>query len=104
MSWQLILNKQVILEGDYKSLSVLFDCLSGLHFARNPRASWLDKMTAGESYQHYLSIKAKELGVQWQGTLVLCSPRRRIERAHIFDQHSNLVIHKSVSDNTGNVG
>ncbi len=69
MEWHLTLNEQIIAQGDHKSLSVLFDCLSGVHFAKGRQASWLDKMSASESYDHYLAIKAKELGVDliWDG-------------------------------------
>lgn len=89
MAWQLTLNDKVIIEGDFKTLSVLFDSLSGLHFARGASASsWLDKMSSTESYQHYLAIKAKELGVEWQGQLTLCQQDTPPTRVHIFDQHA----------------
>lgn len=92
MTWQITLNDKVIVEGDFKTLSVLFDSLSGLHFAKSKNSSsWLDKMSSTESYQHYLAIKAKELGVIWSGQLSLCQQDTPPTRVHLFDQHASLL-------------
>jgi len=92
MSWTLCLNDTLIMNGDYKSLNMIFGCLSGVNFARSSGSGWLDKMSSSTSYEHYLNIKGKELGVVcWSGKLVLKNPAGDPERVHFFDQNSALL-------------
>lgn len=91
MHFQLKLNDQLLQEGDFKTLSALFADLSGLNFARGKRTSWLDKMSASESYETYLKIKAAEFGIaRWEGKLELLRRDGSLERTHFFSTHQNL--------------
>ena len=88
MNFQLMLNDTVLQEGDLKTLSALFNDLSGLSFAKGQASRWLEKMSATESYETYLRIKAVEFGIsQWHGALVLCNKDGQAERVHFFDTH-----------------
>ncbi len=79
------------MSGDFKSLNMVFGCLSGSSFARSPNASWLDKMSATESYEQYLTIKAQELGISaWAGTLEFGLTNEAPEKVHLFALHENL--------------
>lgn len=92
MGYRLLLNDQVLLEGDLKSLTALFNDLSGLNFARTQPSSWLDKMSSGESYVTYLKIKATEFGLSdWQGKLSLVSPEDSVLRVHLFETHQHVL-------------
>ena len=90
--YQLKLNDQLITEGDLKSLTALFNDLSGISFARSKtKPSWLDKMSATESYASYLNIKAAEYGLlKWTGTLFLLDKNGNVARAHIFGTHKKV--------------
>lgn len=95
MNFQLMLNDTVLQEGDLKTLSALFNDLSGLSFAKGQASKWLEKMSATESYDTYLRIKAAEFGVsQWHGALVLCDRDGQAERVHFFDTHSETLTQK----------
>ncbi len=88
MSWTLYLNDSEIMRGDYKSLNMLFGCLSGVSFARASQPGWLDKMSSTTSYEHYLNIKAKEFGIErWHGQLELRNKEGCAERVFFFEQH-----------------
>ena len=92
MLYQLSLNDQVLKEGDLKSLTALFSDLSGLNFAKNHRANWLNKMSSSESYQTYLQIMATEFGLPgWGGTLYLAKKNGEPELVHLFDTHKNML-------------
>ncbi|TNC81602.1 MAG: hypothetical protein C9356_08420 [Oleiphilus sp.] len=98
MSYRLLINDQLLLEGDLKSLTALFNDLSGLNFAKTKRSSWLDKMSSGESYATYLKIKATEFKLtDWHGELSLVSPDQTAIRVHFFETHR-----KILDDHTGN--
>ena len=89
--YQLKLNDRTIYEGDAKPLNALFNDLSGLSFAKAKPSSggWLDKMSARESYQTYLSIKANEYKIkEWSGQLSLIDHEGQLERIHLFATHS----------------
>lgn len=88
MKYQLYLNQQLLKEGDFKTLTALFNDLSGLNFAREKPSGWLQKMSATESYDNYLNIMAKEFQIeQWQGELILCSENLEHKRVHLFATH-----------------
>lgn len=87
--YQLRLNGVLIDSGPFKSMSALFDDLSGLSFAKGTKANWLDKMSVSESYQCYLQIKASEFDIAaWHGVLSLIDGHGETERVHLFDTHA----------------
>ena len=89
MNFELLLNEKRLVEGDLKSLTSLFNDLSGLSFAKT--SGWLDKMSSAESYQTYLQIKGAEYGIRvWTGALILASKDGQTERIHFFDTHKQI--------------
>lgn len=87
-----MLNGAQLDSGTLKAMSALFDDLSGLSFAKGQKASWLDKMSVGESYQCYLHIKATEYDLAtWHGVLSLLDERGDPQRVHLFDTHSRIL-------------
>lgn len=93
--YQLRLNGVLIDSGPFKSMSALFDDLSGLSFAKGNKANWLDKMSVSESYQCYLQIKASEFDIAaWHGVLSLIDERGETDRVHFFDTHA-LALHQA---------
>ena len=92
MNHALLLNDLLLMEGDLKSLTALFNDLSGLNFAKTKASSWLDKMSASEAYVTYLRIKATEFGIEkWNGKLQLIAPDQRVLRVHLFATHESVV-------------
>lgn len=102
MSYQLLLNEQVLKTGDVKSINSLFNDLSGLGFRNTQGGHWLDKMSAVESYQTYLNIKAIDLGVEsWLGRLIVRAPNGSDERVHLFATHQKQLEQVSQKSQTG---
>ena len=92
MHFSLALNDTLLQTGDLKSITALFSDLSGLNFAKNQHANWLNKMSAAESYGTYLQIKAEEYDIDgWSGTLQLLSSDGETLRAHLFATHERVV-------------
>jgi len=101
MHCKLALNKLVLQVGDLKTITALFNDLSGLNFAKNRQANWLNKMSATESYSTYLQIKANEFGIDdWKGTLLLLSNKGETLRAHLFATHASIVNNKTATIST----
>jgi hypothetical protein len=96
MHCKLVLNKLILQVGDLKTVTALFNDLSGLNFAKNRQANWLNKMSATESYSTYLQIKANEFGLdEWKGTLLLLSNEGETLRAHLFATHASIINNKT---------
>ena len=96
MHYQLKLNETLLREGDFKSLMVLYNGLTGSSFARTQNSNWLNKMSATESYSHYLNIMAKELGVtHWEGRLTLSQAKKSPEKVFIFETHEAIIAKKT---------
>jgi len=92
MLHQLRLDDKLLHQGELKTVTALFNDLSGQTFAREGNANWLNKMSARESYATYLRIKAEEYGLgEWSGTLFLCEKSGEVIRAHLFETHKNIL-------------
>ena len=91
LKYQLLLNDQVLLKDDLIVLDALFNDLSGLSFAKKQKKSWLDKMSSGEAYANYLSVKARDFGISgWEGALVLSNELGMTRRVHFFKTHESM--------------